>query len=259
MGKNLIIDTLNFYKIEVEKLGYNVLGVYLKGSQNYNLQDEDSDIDVHVICAPTIEDIRLGFNTKKIEFEQGQVVINSIYDFTKIAYKGNPAWIEMIHTDYFIGLDLKSILGDLKINTSALYGMMLEKKKSLTKEYPSKVDIIKKFGYDPKQYHHIVRLDDLLTKLIEKRNVRCISYKGDERTFMLDIKRNMHPMGLEYVMNWCERIVSDARDVVNKCKFIQQDIEYSKIDDIVLENLTRGKINTLNEKIENSTPEILKQ
>ena len=44
---------------EVISLGYNVVGVFLSGSQNYNLQYEDSDVDTKAILLPSFEDFCL--------------------------------------------------------------------------------------------------------------------------------------------------------------------------------------------------------
>ena len=40
----------------VSGLGYTVLGVFLQGSQNYNLAYEGSDIDTKAIVLPSFED-----------------------------------------------------------------------------------------------------------------------------------------------------------------------------------------------------------
>ena len=40
-------------------LGYNVLGVFLQGSQNYHLDYAGSDIDTKAIIIPTLDDIVL--------------------------------------------------------------------------------------------------------------------------------------------------------------------------------------------------------
>lgn len=46
------------YNMLVE-LDYNVVGVFLYGSQNYELDYEKSDVDTKAIVLPTLEDIVL--------------------------------------------------------------------------------------------------------------------------------------------------------------------------------------------------------
>lgn len=43
----------------VKSLGYNVLGVFVQGSDNYSLSWEGSDIDTKVIIIPSFEDFVL--------------------------------------------------------------------------------------------------------------------------------------------------------------------------------------------------------
>ena len=43
-------------------------------------------------------------------------------------------------------------------------GMSKEKLKALTHPYPTIVDKIEKYGYDPKQLHHICRMNDFIKK-----------------------------------------------------------------------------------------------
>ena len=49
-------------------------------------------------------------------------------------------------------------------------GMSKEKLKALKHPYPTIVDKINKYGYDPKQLHHILRMNDFIKKyaILEK-------------------------------------------------------------------------------------------
>ena len=52
MNKTDLFKTLSRYKDLLEEKGYTVVYIGLYGSQNYNLDDEQSDIDCKVIiCA----------------------------------------------------------------------------------------------------------------------------------------------------------------------------------------------------------------
>ena len=48
-----------------------------------------------------------------------------------------------------------------------MYGMALEKQHALCKPYPSKLELIEKYGYDSKQLSHIIRLYALALNYIE--------------------------------------------------------------------------------------------
>lgn len=224
-----IMKTLQEYKEYAESQGLYVFSIMLKGSQNYNLDDEESDIDANLIFIPKPSDLRKA--TKyKFEFDTGDVVCHSIYDFAAIVAKGNPQWIEVCHTVYKIG-DPLDIFKHYKVNPSALKGMLMEKVHAFNKLYPSREKYVKKFGYDPKQLHHIIRLYDSL-----KADDPIYKYSGKARNSMLDIKRGRYPGSLELAeklrddyVNKLEKIYEDK-----KLNYKLQEVNYDLLDLIVL-------------------------
>lgn len=48
----------------------------------------------------------------------------------------------------------------------SMKGVAMEKYYAIEHRYPTKVDIIDKYGYDGKQMHHLLRVDDYLTRYI---------------------------------------------------------------------------------------------
>ena len=59
MTYNKIMERLQ-HDYAVTRAKYEVLGVFLFGSQNYNCQTETSDIDTKVIVIPTLDEMILG-------------------------------------------------------------------------------------------------------------------------------------------------------------------------------------------------------
>jgi predicted nucleotidyltransferase len=60
MNKNeKIMNRLQEHYDEVIKMGYEVVGVFLQGSQNYDLDYENSDIDSKAIILPKFNDFVL--------------------------------------------------------------------------------------------------------------------------------------------------------------------------------------------------------
>lgn len=57
MKKQQIFKTLGQYKKVLEDKGYQVIYIGLYGSQNYNLDDELSDIDCKAIILPSLHDM----------------------------------------------------------------------------------------------------------------------------------------------------------------------------------------------------------
>ena len=78
MSTSIILDTLQLYKDHIEVQGYFVYAIMLKGSQNYNLSDSESDIDANAILIPTPSQLRSD-DKPKFTFPTGEVTCHNIY------------------------------------------------------------------------------------------------------------------------------------------------------------------------------------
>ena len=170
-----ILRVLNYYKQLLEQKGYKVIYVALYGSQNYNVDDEKSDIDAKAIVLPTLSDI---IHRKPVsavlETEYGAIDYKDIITFNDVIKKGNFSYIEAIQSSYRIG-DLENIdklFGNIKVNLKSIIGGMKEKRKALTHEYPSKTEEFNFWNCDPKQFHHIWRLADVLNYNLQNNENR---------------------------------------------------------------------------------------
>lgn len=231
--KKDILSKLNEFKIEAQKRGMIVYAVALKGSQNYNLHDEESDVDANLVFIPTLTQLRTN-STYKITTDFGECTCHNIYSFASIVAKGNPQWIEVCNTDYVLG-DL-SLFKHYNLNPSALKGMVMEKFHAFDKLYPSREKYVKKFGYDPKQLHHIIRLYDCLN-LGEKVH----KYNNVDRERMLDIKRGRYPSTKEEAFNMRDEYISNLNLIYEELKiaYKPQEVDYTALDNIVMKELTK--------------------
>ena len=229
-----ILDTLQLYKEHAENQGLIVYAIALKGSQNYNLSDSESDVDANLVFIPSLSDLRSN-KSYKFEFETGDVVCHNIYSFAEIVAKGNPQWIEVCNSEYVIG-DLAGFK-HFNLNPSALKGMMMEKVHAFSKLYPSRAKYIDKFGYDPKQLHHIIRLYDTLYY-----DVNVYKYTDGEQEFMMDIKRGRLPGTLAAAEEVRDIYITKLRDIYDERKlaYKPQKVDYSILDSIVMEYLTKS-------------------
>lgn len=228
-----ILDILAHYKSHAESQCLIVYAIALKGSQNYNLDDEESDIDANLIFIPTLDQLRT--NAKfKFEFPTGEVTCHNIYQFASIVAKGNPQWIEVCHTDYIIG-DL-SLFKHYKLNPSALKGMFMEKVTAFSKLYPSRAKYVEQFGYDPKQLHHLIRLYDCLNT-----DSPIYRYNDKQRELMLDIKRGRYPSTLSEAEDLKNQYIEKLNAIYEdrKLRYVEQPVDYHTIDDIVINYLVQ--------------------
>lgn len=218
-----IIETLNKYKKELEAKGYNVLYIGLYGSQNYNLDDEKSDIDARAIILPTLHDIIFRVSTSKsIEFEEGCVDVKDLITYYDVIKKGNFSFVEPMDTEHYIGdTTIRDMFQLYRPNYLSIVGAMYEKRKALDHEYPSKKEEFERWGFDPKQLHHIFRLNDLLKHNIKHNKSLSYLVYGEyydkDKTYtqksMVDIKRD-YKLPLSKAIEDAEYLINQSRNLI---------------------------------------------
>lgn len=229
MKREDIFKELTYRKKILEEKGYYVIYIGLYGSQNYNLDDEESDIDVKAIILPSLHDIIFRKVTSTtIECENGNIDVKDLLTFYEIIRKGNFSYIEAIQTEYSIGDKyIKELFSNIKVNLKSLVGAMYEKRKALTHEYPSKTKEFEKWGFDPKQHHHILRLYDILRYITDNDcNISFIKYDNndDRRIALMNYKRNKDDISKTIVEEDSDNIIEKAK------KLIPDDYKYEPID-----------------------------
>lgn len=83
---------------------YDLFGIFLIGSQNYNLDLENSDFDTAAIVLPTIDNLYYGdkyIQDKVIKYNEGQCKIIDIRDFYKGLTKSNLNYVELLYSKEF--------------------------------------------------------------------------------------------------------------------------------------------------------------
>lgn len=210
--KAWIQEKLQEYWAQTESFGHDIFVIALQGSQNYELDlyedDYSSDIDAKALILPKFEDFVEGNSPISHTYERPEDEAHIDWKDIRVMFdlfrKQNANFMEILFSDYYI-VNPKYIneWNLLRKNAEriahahpalavkALAGMSGEKKVALKKPYPKTKAKIEKFGYDPKQLHHIVRINDFLG-----RYIRGVSYKEClvpvNKDFLLDIKRGKY-------------------------------------------------------------------
>ena len=71
----------------------------------------------------------------------------------------------------------------------SMMGIMYEKYHAMEHPYPSKLDIIEKYGYDGKQVSHLLRVADYLQRYINGESYKdCLIPSADLRPRIMDYK-----------------------------------------------------------------------
>lgn len=176
-----IAGRLVFAYNELLKRGYKIWVIALYGAQNYRMETPQSDFDFKAIVFPTLEDIINGNNpvSTTIDFMDGQIDIKDIRCMFKNYEKMNTNFLETLFTDYYIvnkkyeeewnrlramGEDIAYADGRRALH--AFVGMAKQKQRALCHPFESKLEILNRFGYDPKQLCHIIRLHYMISRYV---------------------------------------------------------------------------------------------
>ena len=189
---------------------YDVIYLGLQGSQNYELDvydnDYKSDIDTKAIVLPSFKDIVYNKQpiSKTIVLENNEHIdVKDIRVMFETFKKQNVNFIEILFTKYKIInkeyedlieiiLKNKELIAHLNINQAlrCMAGMSMEKLKALKHPYPTIIDKINKYGYDPKQLHHILRMNDFIKKYVRGENYKdCLI--PDNKEYLIQIKKGI--------------------------------------------------------------------
>lgn len=152
-----------------------IVGCFYQGSGNYGLDYEDSDVDTKCIVIPSVDDLitmqrdswcSVRNNDEHIDFKDIRLMVEIFMkqnvNFLEILYTPF-CWINPIYKDLW---DEVVVLRDdvtkyarLSLLKS-LKGIAGEKYHAMEHRYPSRIEWLDKFGYDPKQLHHLIRIEE---------------------------------------------------------------------------------------------------
>lgn len=209
------MDTLNkrlheHYEAAVSKVGENrLIGVFLQGAQNYGLQTYKSDVDTKAVVFPSLEEVCLSKkpvnfvhlmeNEEHVEFKDLRLMVN-------LFQKQNPSYVEVLFTKYYVvnpkysnlwetlrAYREKVVRYDPNLFVKCVAGMAKEKYRNMTKYAPLRPEDYEKFGYYPKELHHLVRLRWLLSNYLYNRDTPYETYLNltnypEMRDFLIEVK-----------------------------------------------------------------------
>ena len=174
-----------------------IVGCFLQGSQNYGLDYEGSDVDTKLIVVPSFKDICLNHkpvSTTHVRANDEHTDWKDIRLYVEHFRKQNLNFLEISFTPYYIINPMYKAEWDRLIENrekiarmneyravKSMKGIAHEKYAAMEKPYPSKIDIIGKYGYDGKQNSHLERVDDYLERYIAGESYEACMHPTPER------------------------------------------------------------------------------
>lgn len=221
----------------LEDRGLTVVGVFLYGSQNYNLNYEGSDIDLKAIVIPSINDIV--FNNKPIsttiDIPDGLCDIKDIRLMVQSWRKQNVNFMELLFTEYsyvnplfyeffrpLLAARETIVRYNEKRAVDCLRGFVYEKYYRLFKDTPSQHDEVTKYGYAAKQLVHMERLASLLEHYMKREPyMECLMVSPEERQKWIDLKTySPNPLSIDEVKERSQKVIEIVEDnILNAEKY----------------------------------------
>ena len=161
----------------------HIVGIFYQGSGNYGLDYEGSDVDTKCIVTPTFKDIALvrkPMSTTHVRENDEHIDMKDIRLYVQTFRKQNLNFLEILYTPY--GLfpnqrfyeQWKRLVEareeithyDPVRSVKSMMGIAAEKFYAMEHHYPARMAWIDKYGYDPKQLHHLLRVSEYLDRYI---------------------------------------------------------------------------------------------
>ena len=182
-----------------------IVGLFCQGSQHYGLDYEGSDLDTKLIVVPSFKDIALNHkpvSTTHVRINDEHIDFKDIRLYMETFRKQNLNFLEILFTDFYIINNKykekrkKIIAKREEIARMNIYravktmkGIALEKYHAMEHRYPTKTDIIDKYGYDGKQVSHLIRVDDYLERYINGESyLSCLYPTETKRERIMEYK-----------------------------------------------------------------------
>ena len=186
-----------------------IVGIFLQGSQNYGLDYEGSDIDTKLIIVPTFEQIAFNkqpCSTTHIRNNDEHIDFKDIRLYMQTFRKQNLNFLEILFTDFKYVNEEYAPYWDVlvenreKIARYNLYqavksmkGIAMEKYHAMEHPYPSKAAVLAQYSYDPKQLHHLLRVEDYLRRYIDGEAYEdCLRPTNSE--YLMEVKRGKYDL-----------------------------------------------------------------
>ena len=159
-----------------------IVGLFLQGSQNYGLDYEKSDVDTKLIVTPTFKEIAFNkspVSTTHVRANDEHTDFKDIRLYIQTFRKQNLNFLEILFTPFqWVNWRYTDEWQRLVDNREAIThynpyqaiksmkGIAMEKFHAMEHPYPSKLDVLAQYGYDPKQLHHLLRVEEYIGRYI---------------------------------------------------------------------------------------------
>lgn len=217
--------------------------IALQGSQNYNLADEQSDIDSKLILFPNLDDLIIEKKQRSHTLvlpNEEHIDVKDIRAYFDTFFKQNINFVEILFTKYYIvnenyqnewNLLRKNAERLARVNEysaiKCMVGMCHQKLKDFTNGTITTKHNVLKYGYDSKQLLHILRikkfLEDYINDVPYKDAIVC-----KNREYLLDIKRYKANLSYDEAYQLASSALDDMDTLLSQYENTHQEYDIDK-------------------------------
>ena len=229
----------------------NIVVLACQGSQNYGLDYEDSDFDTKCIITPTFKDIALNrkpISTTFIRENEEHIDFKDIRLYIETFRKQNLNFLEILFTKYYICplntyanfysqwkrlIDNREKIAHMNPlrGFASMKGIAAEKYHALEHHYPSRMHMIEKFGYDGKQLHHLLRIEEFMERFYQGESYQdCLITKKPE--YLINVKKCLQ-YSLEEARLEADRAMKHIEDMYEIAKLKLENKENIEIKELL--------------------------
>ena len=229
-----------------------IVGIFLQGSQNYRLDTSNSDVDTKLIVVPSFKDICLNkkpVSTTHVCANEEHIDFKDVRLYMDTFRKQNLNFLEILFTPYYYVNPLYKDQWNRLVEhreeiarmnpyraVKSMKGIAMEKWHALEHPYPSKLDILDKWGYDPKQLHHLFRIEEYIERYINGESYAdCLISKMPE--YLIKVKQGSYTLGdarwmgkcsLDRTIAMADEFCKDLKDEENvEMRELLEDVSYN--------------------------------
>lgn len=229
-----------------------IVGIFYQGSGNYGLDYEGSDVDTKLIVTPTFEDIAMNkkaVSTTHIRENEEHIDFKDIRLYIQTFRKQNLNFLEILFTKYAIINPMYKSEWNRLVNAreqiahyapvqaiKSMKGIAKEKYHAMEHHYPARMAWIEKFGYDPKQLHHLLRVNEYISRYIDGESYEdCLISKMPD--YLQAVKLGFHNLDdARMIANWAigcidkmcdEYLETCSKEVDKDVDVLLDDVQYN--------------------------------
>lgn len=242
----------------------SIVGIFLQGSQNYGLDTMYSDVDTKLIVVPTFKEIALNkkpVSTTHVRANEEHIDFKDIRLYMETFRKQNLNFLEILFTNYKIINPAFQKEWDRLVAAreeiarmnpyravKSMKGIAMEKYHAMEHPYPSKLQLIEDHGYDGKQVHHLIRVEDYLDRYIRGESyTNCLTPTHGKRPRMMEYKMQEIPLhiarieaeeSIKHVIEMADEFCSRHKDEENEeMRALLEDVQYNIMKIAIAEEL----------------------